>query len=173
MLQGGDEMGRTQSGNNNAYCQDNELTWLDWQSADKELVAFTAGLIQLRKRFGQLSRNAWLTGQSNASGGKDVIWWHPDGHEMTEHDWHALPGGALGMLLSPDETPSGVTEGESKKGETLLVLFNRNREEMAFRLPSGHWRQVCCSSDDAPFIEKALDTLCSLPGRSVLLLARG
>ena len=171
MLQGGDEMGRTQSGNNNAYCQDNELTWLDWQSADKELVAFTAGLIQLRKRFGQLSRNAWLTGQSNASGGKDVIWWHPDGHEMTEHDWHAAPGGALGMLLSPDEDRSFPTEGQ--KRETLLALFNRNREEIGFRLPPGLWRQLCCSSDDTPFGEKTLDTLCSLAGRSVLLLARG
>lgn len=79
MLQGGDELGRTQAGNNNAYCQDNALTWLDWANADASLIDFTAGLIGLRRRFPQLRRTAWLCGERNANGQRDIVWWHANG----------------------------------------------------------------------------------------------
>ncbi|MDR3222012.1 MAG: glycogen debranching protein GlgX [Candidatus Accumulibacter sp.] len=169
MLQGGDELGRTQFGNNNAYCQDNALTWLDWPSADRRLIEFTAGLIALRRRFGQLRRARWLTGAKEANGRRDVVWWHPDGREMETRDWCALPEGALGMLLAhaAPVDPAGPPDDPP-----LLVLFNANAEPTRFRLPQGAWRQLCDSSDDAPFIVRTRESVCPLPGHSVLLLAQ-
>ncbi|MDR2111816.1 MAG: glycogen debranching protein GlgX [Candidatus Accumulibacter sp.] len=162
MLQGGDELGRTQAGNNNAYCQDNALTWLDWANADPSLIEFTAGLSALRRRFAQLRRATWLTGAKGADGRRDVVWWHRDGREMEAQDWNAAPGGTLGMLLAraaPDEP-------------LLLALFNRNPEAAAFRLPPGRWRQCCDSAAGAPFTARAHESACTLPGPSVLLLAQ-
>ena len=166
MLQGGDELGRTQAGNNNAYCQDNALTWLDWINADRQLIEFTAGLIGLRRQFAQLRRTAWLTGAEGTGGRRDVVWWHSDGREMQEWDWHASSG-TLGMLLAPDDGP-GATDVAA-----LLALFNRNAGPASFRLPPGAWRQLCHSGDDAPFAARTHDSVCSLAGRSVLLLAQG
>ncbi|MDR1935608.1 MAG: glycogen debranching protein GlgX [Candidatus Accumulibacter sp.] len=160
MLQGGDELGRTQAGNNNAYCQDNALTWLDWPKADPALIEFTAGVIALRRKFAPLRRVAWLTGARDAEGRRDVVWWHPDGREMEAPDWNASQGGTLGMLLAraaADEAP-------------LLALFNRNPEPAAFRLPPGVWRQCCNSGADAPFAARNCESVYSLPGQSVALL---
>jgi glycogen operon protein len=144
MLQGGDELGRTQSGNNNAYCQDNQLTWLDWVHADSDLIGFTAGLIALRKRFPQLRRNQWLTGKVDASGRRDIVWWHPEGREMNGDDWHSANPGRLGLVLAP--TDEGAT-----KAPALLVLFNRGDAPATFRLPAGDWNRLCNSAADSPF----------------------
>jgi glycogen operon protein len=168
MLQGGDELSRTQAGNNNAYCQDNALTWLDWPHADEPLIGFTAGLIALRKRFGQLRRADWLTGARGADGSRDVVWWHPAGREMQGADWNASPGGTLGMLLAPPPDEDCEPGGRA----ALLALFNRNADSVAFRLPPGSWRQVCASGDDAPFLERACETACPVSGYSVVLLAQ-
>jgi len=170
MLQGGDELGHTQSGNNNAYCQDNALTWLDWRHADERLVEFAAGLIALRQRFPQLKGNRWLTGQANASGNRDVLWWHPDGHELSDHEWHTSPG-TLGMLLAPLDQAKDSTD--ELPPSPLLVLFNRDTNALTARLPPGTWRLLCDSGSDNPFEESMLDSRCTLPGRSVLLLAQG
>ncbi|GHU26230.1 glycogen operon protein GlgX homolog [Betaproteobacteria bacterium] len=182
MLQGGDELGRTQEGNNNAYCQDNALTWLDWPNADPSLIEFTAGLIALRRRFGQLHRAQWFTGDEGADGKRDVLWWHPNGHEMKEQDWHASSEGALGMLLeqaAPDDGPGRQPDKSNKSNKlndsALLVLFNRNAASIVFHLPPGVWRQLCCSNDEAPFKAKTYDTrdsVCFLAGHSVLLLTQ-
>jgi glycogen operon protein len=157
MLQGGDELGRTQAGNNNAYCQDNALTWLDWPNADQALIEFTAGLIGLRRRFGQLRRTAWLDGAEGADGVRDVLWWHPAGREMEGWDWQerrAPLSGALGILLAP----------VAAEDVPLLVLFNRNAVPIDFRLPKGIWRQI---HERGPAPESL-----SVPGHSVLLLAQ-
>jgi glycogen operon protein len=169
MIQGGDELGRTQAGNNNAYCQDNALTWLDWKNADRSMIEFTTGLIGLRRRFGQLRLVAWLTGAKGADGKRDIVWWHPDGREMQERDWQASSGGTLGMLLASAASDDGSGKPD---GSTLLALFNRNAEPASFRLPPGAWRQLCASSDEAPFKTRMLDSVCSLAGQSVLLLTQ-
>ncbi|MDR2451326.1 MAG: glycogen debranching protein GlgX [Candidatus Accumulibacter sp.] len=164
MLQGGDELGRTQAGNNNAYCQDNALTWLDWPNADQSLIEFAAGLSALRKRFGQFRRADWLTGAESADGARDVLWWHPDGRQMREPDWNGPPGGTLGMLLSPaldDPEPAA-----------LLALFNRAAAAVAFRLPPGAWRQVCDSGAGEPFHRRTREGICAVPEHSVVLLAQ-
>ena len=167
MLQGGDEMGRTQDGNNNAYCQDNELTWLDWTNADQSLIDFTTGLIALRQRFGQLRRVDWLNGAIDGTGQADVRWWHPDGRAMQNSDWDAEPGDRLGMWLTPVESAS------SPPDPALLVLFNRESDATEFHLPPGAWNQVCDSGDEAPFEHRKRESICALPGRSVVLLAQG
>lgn len=81
MLLAGDELGNTQRGNNNAYCQDNDTTWLDWESADKELSAYVAELITLRRRFPQLHQQEFLHGD-------EALWWRADGQPTQDHDWH-------------------------------------------------------------------------------------
>lgn len=164
MLQGGDELGRTQSGNNNAYCQDNHLTWFDWLHADRTLIEFTAGLIALRKRFPQLRRCDWLTGVAGENAHKDVIWWHPHGHEMHIHDWNTPHLGALGVVLTHDDTVS--------KTRKLLILFNRSPNSIRFNLPQGAWLQCCNSSDEHPFTPRQQKDHSELSAQSVHILSQ-
>src|SRR5207237_90687 len=86
MLLGGDEIGNSQGGNNNAYCQDNEISWIDWHEHDPELSAFVASLIALRRSRSALSRPEFLTGARNARGQPDVIWYSAEGKRMTPED---------------------------------------------------------------------------------------
>ena len=162
MLQGGDELGRTQSGNNNAYCQDNILTWTDWAQADNELIDFTAGLIALRRRFPQLRRSAWLSGQADEFGRRDVIWWHADGREMRGEDWQSPQQDTLGFVLGP-------TDGAGPR-QTLLVLINRAAEAQRFALPPGNWQQLCDSGSDAPFAPLPRRDVSPVAARSVQIL---
>ncbi len=164
MLQGGDELGRTQSGNNNAYCQDNLLTWLDWPHADADLIGFTAGLIKLRKLFPQLRRGEWLTGETKLRGKRDILWWHPDGREMGWDDWHSSHLEALGLILAPEDAECN--------SQTLLMLINRDAEARCFHLPPGAWRQLCDSSADAPFAPLEKQITSTLSSRSVQLLSQ-
>jgi glycogen debranching enzyme GlgX len=168
MLQGGDELGRTQSGNNNAYCQDNAQTWLDWTNTDEALIDYTASLIRLRQSFVQLKSDRWLSGNIDATGQRDVTWWHPDGREMSEHDWHASPG-ILGMLLAPSP-PDGP---EQPNPAALLLLFNRATDSLTFNLPPGEWKLRCDSHGDAPLDARTFIHRCPQAGRSVLLLEQG
>ena len=164
MLQGGDELGRTQAGNNNAYCQDNILTWFDWQHADNELIDFTAGLIDLRRRFPQLRRIDWLTGNLNAHGQRDIAWWHPDGREMNVNDWNSGQPGALGFILSAPENMAN--------SQTLLVLINRDPHGLNFMLPAGAWQQLCDTSANEPFALLQRQDTQPLPARSVQILSQ-
>ena len=86
MLLGGDEIGRSQNGNNNGYCQDNEISWFDWESADKDLLEFTRQLIQLRKEHPVFHRRRWFQGRPIHAQVTDIGWFTPDGAEMTQED---------------------------------------------------------------------------------------
>ncbi len=163
MLQGGDEIGRTQSGNNNAYCQDTPMTWLDWQQADPDLLYFTARLIALRRRFPQLHRGSWLTGDFDADGRRDVIWWHPDGYEFGDSDWRARQQDALGVIL---------TERNASAAEKLLIALNRHGEARLFKLPPGRWQLLCDTAAEAPFENHAREDFSQLDGRSVQFLTQ-
>jgi glycogen operon protein len=168
MLQGGDELGRTQAGNNNAYCQDNAMTWLDWRKANTGLIDFVAGLIGLRRRFPQLRRRHWLTGLATADGQPDVVWWHPAGRPMRVADWQSKKLGAFGMQLTLD-TPAA---GQAGKGETLLCLINRDEIPVSFLLPAGIWEQVCDSSADAVFATCRREKTTPVAARSVQILSQ-
>ncbi|MEI7611541.1 MAG: glycogen debranching protein GlgX [Betaproteobacteria bacterium] len=164
MLQGGDELGRSQSGNNNAYCQDNALTWIAWNQADTDLLDFTARLIALRQDFPQLRQRRWLSGSINASGASDIVWWHPDGRVMRDEDWHTPLQGVLGFSLAPVSADQGQ--------RTLLVLLNRESGAIDFRLPAGHWQGLCDTHLDTPFLTPSVHGSCRLSGHSVQLLSQ-
>ena len=170
MLQGGDELGRTQSGNNNAYCQDNMLTWLDWNNADSNLIDFTAGLIAIRSLFPQLRRKSWLTGEVAHDGLRDITWWHPDGREMNVDDWHSPQRGTLGFILAPPHSTG--EQGTAQPPGPLFVLMNRDPRTWVYRLPPGHWTRVCDSCAVAPFAPTPIDTDCILAAHSLQVLTQ-
>ena len=167
MLLGGDEFGRTQAGNNNAYCQDNALTWLDWKNADAGLIDFVAGLIGLRRRFPQLRRRRWLTGAVTVGGRPDAVWWHPAGRPMRHADWESKKLGAFGLQLAPDLPAAG----SARDGETLLYLINRDDLPVSFLLPTGAWQQVCDSSAPVPFTIHLREKTTPVAARSVQILS--
>jgi glycogen operon protein len=138
MISHGDELGRTQRGNNNAYCQDNELTWIDWTlSPDREaLVDFTRRLIRFRLTQPVLRRRKYFQDRLIRGGGiKDVAWLAPDGGEMTDETWNADFVRSLGMLLSGSAIEEVDERGEPIVGDTLLVLLNAHSDKVPFTLP--------------------------------------
>lgn len=139
MLLAGDEFGRTQHGNNNAYCQDNELSWVDWSLDDegRELLAFCQHLIALRRSYPILRRQRFLVGHYNEElDVKDVTWLAPDGSEMTEEHWHDEEARCMGMLMDGRAQPSGVKR--SGADATLLLLLNADHQPCEFQLPEVH-----------------------------------
>jgi glycogen operon protein len=136
MLSGGDEMSRTQHGNNNAYCQDSAISWTPWQlSADQtSLLAFAQRLIALRASQPVLQRRTFLSGRR--PGATDVLWLRPDGSEMTQADWSDGDRHALGMLLEGDGIQERDAHGEAISGDTLLILLNAANATVPFTLPS-------------------------------------
>jgi glycogen operon protein len=137
MLQAGDEFGRTQGGNNNAYCQDNEISWVDWRLLEQnaDLHAFVQFLTQLRHERPEFRRETFFKGTVSRAGAKDVTWLGPDGTEMTHVDWLDGERRCLGVWLA---------RGNQSVGR-LLLLFNASHLMQDFRLPTpvanGHW--VC------------------------------
>ncbi|KZS51849.1 glycogen operon protein [Rhizobium sp. BK226] len=133
MLTAGDEGGRSQHGNNNAYCQDNEITWLDWNALDGNLIAHTAFVAELRRRFTVFSETGFLSGNG------DVEWISLSGEPMTVAEWETPSLSTLGMLLSTEDRSAGGRQTR------LAVLFNRSGSRQFFTLPSRGepgWRQL-------------------------------
>jgi glycogen operon protein len=156
LLQQGDEMGRTQQGNNNAYAQDNEITWLDWENGDGSLVDYVSALHNFRNAHASITNDKFPTGQEK-HGVRDVIWLHPEGHEMTPDDWNDAGASVLGMHLNIS-------------GDEVLVWFNRHTDTVEAQLPEGEW-SVGLISDDKAEIAIA-DGKVGLPARSVLAMVR-
>jgi glycogen operon protein len=134
MLLGGDEIGRTQQGNNNAWCQDNELSWFDWESADGELLEFVRRLIQLRRAHPVFRRASFLEGRGERL--PDVWWMRPDGRRMTLRDWDNAQSRAIGVFLNGDELRTETRSGEEVTDDSFLVLFNAFFDDVTFRLPA-------------------------------------
>jgi glycogen operon protein len=138
MISHGDELARTQGGNNNAYCQDNELTWIDWTPTPEKdaLCEFVAQLVHLRLSQPVLRRRRFFQGRSIRGGGvKDVAWLAPDGMEMADEAWNADFVRSIGMLLSGDAIEEVDERGERITGDTLLVLLNAHTDKVPFTLP--------------------------------------
>jgi len=139
MLQAGDEIGRTQYGNNNAYCQDNALSWLDWNldQPRRELLEFTRLLSRLFHRHPVLRRRKFFQGRHiHGSEVKDLAWFRPDGHEMTDEDWLNWHTRCLGMLLAGDAIEELDARGARIVDQTLLLLLNAHYEPLPFRVPA-------------------------------------
>ncbi|MEA2523007.1 MAG: isoamylase [Thermomicrobiales bacterium] len=183
MICAGDELGRSQGGNNNAYCQDNEISWLDWTlEADRAaLLAFVQLLAKVRAEHPVLRQSRFFRGAGNgACGIKDLTWFHPDGHEMTEADWADGSLRSIGVLI---DGPAGVKRGserERKSSDTLLLLLNADERQVSFRLPGEsnaspiRWSVVVDTSATAVGEEKAYlgEESLSIPNRT-LILCRG
>ncbi len=158
MLLAGDELRRTQLGNNNAYCQDNELSWVDWELGEREhgLLEFTRRLLRLRAEHPVFRRSAFLTGEEHrGSGAPDVWWFRPDGRRMTQADWARGDAFALGAFLNGAEIPTQTDHGEPISDESFIVLFNAWREPVTFVLPptrfGRRWaHELCTAEPDLP-----------------------
>ncbi len=172
MITAGDEMSRTQRGNNNAYCQDNELTWVDWGSRDHELLAFCRRLLDVHADNPALRRHAFFQGQA-VSGGhlKDVTWVRADGREMGNGDWSRLDH-VLGMLLHGEAADEKDERGIPLRGDNLLLLLNGGERAVRFRLPEvdgpGSWIEVINTSTS-----ERLERPVQANHKSVLLPAHG
>ena len=144
MLCGGDEIGRTQRGNNNAYCQDNDIGWLDWQldQPRRDLLEFTRSLIAFRERHPVLRRRRFFQGRHiRGSEVKDVAWFRPDGKEMTDEDWDKGFVRSLALRLAGDAIEETDEKGRRLVDDTLLILLNAHHEPLDFTLPA-HKRGV-------------------------------
>jgi glycogen operon protein len=142
MLTAGDEMGRTQRGNNNAYCQDNDLAWVDWNLDERQrlLLDFTRRMVWLRRQEPVLQRRRFLEGALvRNSVLKDATWFKPDGTEMTQKDWANPELRTLAFLLGGDAIPNADEQGNRVVGNTLLVLMNANAAGVPFTLPDIRW----------------------------------
>jgi glycogen operon protein len=149
MLLAGDEMHHTQHGNNNAYCQDSELSWIDWNldESARELLAFTRQVFAIRAANPVLRRRGFFHGRElSGTGLKDVAWFRPDGQELTDLDWHDPQTHALGMLIHGQATDEKDDHGRPVIGRTLLLLVNGGARPRAFTLPSlgrpGDWHEL-------------------------------
>ncbi|MEZ4695579.1 MAG: glycogen debranching protein GlgX [Rhodothermales bacterium] len=137
MLLGGDEIGRTQRGNNNAYCQDNEINWYDWDLSEREraFLEFTRKAIAFRRQHPNFRRHSFLTGRRDHNMIKDVTWWHPDGREMNDSDWSDPNRQCFGMLLRGDRIDDVGPDGHNLVDDTFLVLMNATDTAQTFVLP--------------------------------------
>jgi isoamylase len=139
MICGGDEIGRTQQGNNNAYCQDNELSWYDWNldAPKRALLDFTCELVAFRRQHPNLRRHKFFQGRPiRGSEVKDIVWLRPDGGEMTDEEWSAGLQRTLGMRLNGDALEVQDARGRQIKDDTLLLLLNAHHEPVPFTLPA-------------------------------------
>ncbi|MDP9310901.1 MAG: glycogen debranching enzyme GlgX, partial [Chloroflexota bacterium] len=138
MVCGGDERGRTQRGNNNAYCQDNELSWLNWEltTQDAQLLAFTRRLIELRRNHPVLLRRRFFQGRAIHGGGiRDIAWFQPDGSDMSEEAWENGLVRTLGMRLNGLAIDETDERGEDLTDDILLLLVNGHDGTQGFKLP--------------------------------------
>jgi glycogen operon protein len=138
MLLGGDELGRSQGGNNNAYCQDNEISWFDWSLDERQerLLAFTRRVIALRHAHPVFRRDEFLAGQETMGSGLPDVWWfRPDGRRMTRRNWQDGDARALGVFLNGREIGRQTPEGERVSDDSFLLLLNAHHEPVAFTLP--------------------------------------
>lgn len=136
MLLGGDEIGRTQGGNNNAYCQDNEISWYDWANLDEDLLAFTKKVIGLRKSHPALHRRKFFSGRTiRGEDVRDIVWLRFDGAELSDEDWNNPQTQSMGIFLDGNGLDDVDERGEPLLDDHLLLLLNASHVDLPFRLP--------------------------------------
>ncbi|HYI24779.1 MAG TPA: glycogen debranching protein GlgX [Thermomicrobiales bacterium] len=181
MLLGGDEFNRTQGGNNNAYCQDNEISWFDWNHDDaaKDMIRFVRRLTRIRRDFPLLRRRRFFRGRpNNPDGFKDISWVRPDGKDMTDTDWSA-GASSIGLRMAGDEIEEPDVEGGVITTPSLMLIIHAGPEPVKFRLPNidrsdiEHTWELILDTDHArgEATERyAEGSEVEIPGRSVWLL---
>jgi len=180
MLLGGDEIGRTQQGNNNAYCQDSEISWLDWDNADDNLLAFTRRVIGILKSHPVFRRQHWFQGKPILDAKiSDIAWFRPDSQEMSAKDWETGYAKTLALFLNGEALVSRDRQGNTITDDSFLLIFNAHDQAIDFVLPPSKWgkswikeldtneEQAAESSDRFEAKGKV-----RLSGRSVVVLRR-
>ncbi|MDZ4874338.1 MAG: Glycogen operon protein GlgX [Chroococcidiopsis cubana SAG 39.79] len=140
MILGGDEMGRTQHGNNNGYCQDSEISWFNWDlvQGNTDLLDFTRELIYFRRQHPVFRRRKWFQGQAiHGSGVSDIMWFNPDGSEMDQEQWEIGYAKSMGVFLNGNMIPSPGKQGQRISDDSFLIFFNAHYETLEFNLPQG------------------------------------
>ena len=180
MLCAGDEWARTQNGNNNAYCQDNEISWLNWDLDDeqKALFDFTKELIRLRREHPVFRRPKFFQGRRiRGSEIRDVMWFNPGGNEMNDDEWNSPSLRCLGMLLSGDTIDVQTFEGEPIRDHTFLLLINAHHEPLQFVLPGQErvaWQLLLDTASEKGFCKEPKDFVSGdeveIQGRATMLL---
>ena len=179
MLIAGDELGRSQNGNNNAYCQDNEISWLDWAHVDQELHAFCRRLIAFRHAHPAFRRRGWFLGSAiHGADCKDIAWFTPQGTQMSEEHWGEGYARSLGIFINGDTIPNPNTRGDPVTDASFFLIFNAHHEALDFTLPGQPWGTrwtllldtVRGWVDDAPLL--VADSRLQVAARSVVLLQR-
>ncbi|HTF17083.1 MAG TPA: glycogen debranching protein GlgX [Chryseolinea sp.] len=136
MIVAGDEIGRTQKGNNNAYCQDNEISWINWANMDEELLAFVQKLIAFRRTHPIFSRRRWFQGQAvKGRGLNDISWFLPEGTEMTDENWQHSFAKSLGVYLNGQGIHTRDALGRKVTDDSFYIIFNAHYEPIGFKLP--------------------------------------
>ncbi|HEY8548432.1 MAG TPA: glycogen debranching protein GlgX [Vicinamibacterales bacterium] len=144
MLLAGDEIGRTQRGNNNAYCQDNEISWIDWEGMDGDLLEFTRSLIAFRRAHPVFYRRRWFQGRPlHGTGVSDIGWFRPDGLEMSEEEWAAGFAKSVGVFLNGRAIPSRGARGDRIVDDSFYIIFNAHHEPLEFTMPGPAWGRRC------------------------------
>jgi isoamylase len=156
MLTAGDEFGRTQHGNNNAYCQDNEVSWVDWSLVRREadLLEFVRTLARLRRDHPVFRRRRFFHGRKEQDGMRDIVWLTPSGAEMRDSDWHASYAKSLAVFVNGDAITEPGPRGEKITDESFLLLINAHHESLTFTLPGAEfgtgWHTILDTADDVP-----------------------
>ncbi|MFW5753828.1 MAG: glycogen debranching protein GlgX [Marinilabiliaceae bacterium] len=180
MLVAGDELGRTQQGNNNAYCQDNEVSWINWDQMDDQLMEFTSKLIHFRLQHPVFCRRKWFKYQPiKGKGVTDIEWFTPEGEEMSEEHWSSAYAKTLGVFLSGYGVRAVSDKGAPLKDDSFYIMFNSFYDKVLFHLPDEKWgkkwRKVI-DTFDASFYESGEGDVLhpgqelEVQGRSVVLL---
>jgi glycogen operon protein len=179
MILAGDELGQTQNGNNNAYCQDNEVSWLDWDltSEERDFLEFVAQMVAFRRRHPVFSRRRFLQGRELTDGIREVAWLRPDGGEMTDTEWHTTYNRCLGVYMAGTVIERVDKRGRPVRDNNFLTLFNAHHERIDFLLPEFHagggWQVVLDTANAKhPFEQRPYEpgAMYPLEGRSMVLL---
>ena len=178
MLVAGDELGRTQHGNNNAYCQDNEISWIDWEAADMDLLTFSKKIIHFARRHPVFNRRRWFKGQPyKGVDVEDIAWFRPDGEQMTEENWRDDYAKTLGIFLNGKAIPSPGPKGEKIVDDNFFFIFNAYHDTIPFLLPTQkfgrRWIKILDTAidyfEETGELVPARKTI-NIEGRSIVLL---
>jgi glycogen operon protein len=179
MLVAGDERGRTQKGNNNAYCQDNEISWMDWQKTDQDLLNFTKRLIHFYKNHPAFLRKRWFKGGPVNENLEDIAWFLPEGRQMTQENWNHDFAKSLAVYLNGDALRSQGPKGEPITDDNFYIIFNAYHEPLHYKLPvkkyGRNWIKVLDTAanfiaDEAMPGKHSSKTTITVEGRSVVVL---
>ncbi|MBA2558741.1 MAG: glycogen debranching protein GlgX, partial [Propionibacteriales bacterium] len=173
MIAHGDELGRTQRGNNNVYCQDNEISWVHWDDIDKDLLQFTRTLLELRANHAVFRRRRFFTGNAAGNGLPDIAWLRADGSPMDDHDWSHDSMRPLAVFLNGEGITEPGLRGENIIDESFLLMLNPGHEDALMTVPDGpfgkHWQPLIDTSDAS--VSEAQSKPVNA-GREVTVLAR-